>query len=168
MSVTDKTSPSRRNGTIEHFKVTRWCDMNKRVIRQSEYIKKGIKVTMSKKEFYFWCECQKPIIFYMFSVGVKPTIDRIDGNANYSLNNIQILSWSDNCKKQPRQPSKPIIAQKGIEKKYFHGVYSTECIQFFGKNRCRDIIRCLKGHTNNKGYIPKTVLGWKFQYAQGK
>ena len=167
MSITDKTSPSRRNGTIEHFKVSRWGEMNKRTVKQSEYSKKGIKVEMSKKDFYFWCETQKPIIFHMFSIGVKPTIDRIDSKKSYSLDNIQILSWSDNSKKQDRKLSKPIIAINDGVERYFHGVYSTECMNFFGRNRCRDIVRCLKKQPNNLGCVPKTVLGWSFKYAQG-
>lgn len=139
--------------------------MNKRTVRQSEYTKKGVMVEMSKKDFYFWCETQKPIIFYMFSMGVKPTIDRIDGTKNYSLENIQILSWSDNSKKQARKLSKPIIATKDGLEKYFHGVYSTECMEFFGRNRCRDIIRCLKKQLNNHGCFTKTVNGWSFKYV---
>lgn len=72
------------------------------------------KELMTKEEFMVWCK-SKPhfiifIVMYMewveddFSLWSAPSIDRIDSEKGYSADNIQWLTFSDNCIKNNRDP----------------------------------------------------------------
>ena len=142
--------------------------MNRRVRNSAAYVRKNIKITMTKKDFYEWCDTQRPFIWFLQSIGCTPSIDRIDSNGNYEIANIRILSVSENSKNKTKnwsKNSKPIIATKDGVEMYFRGAHSSECMDFFGRNRHRDIVRCLKKQPNKLGYIRTSVCGWSFKYV---
>ena len=93
----------------------RWSRLNHRTINGSSprwdcdsachYLKKGVRLEMTYAEFRDWCETQKDVIERMYrdaeelkDNGLRPSLDRIDPDGHYSISNIQILSWSDNCR----------------------------------------------------------------------
>jgi hypothetical protein len=98
-------NPARKRGTLEYFKCNTWNNIKKRTVnynpdpRNKSYIKKGIELQMSKEEFYAWCDLNWEVIRTM----KKPSIDRIDSNLHYSLDNIQVLEHLDNIKKSWRE-----------------------------------------------------------------
>ena len=54
---------------------------------------RGIKVNIGRREFVSW---------YLSTVSddmIQPTVDRIENDGDYEINNIQIISRSDNAKK---------------------------------------------------------------------
>lgn len=81
-----------------------WYNMNERskkegyeyskgdVISKEEYLEMVKNSEVYKKMFDEWSKNN-------FSYGLTPTIDRIDSNKNYSKDNIQFLSFSDNARK---------------------------------------------------------------------
>lgn len=101
-------NPSRKSGTFEAFRVQAWGNINKRTINGSNpqetnksYLVKGIELRMNKEQFYKFCDKNREIIEKMLKCKIykeKPTIGRIDHNLHYSVDNIQIQSFSDNAK----------------------------------------------------------------------
>jgi len=96
-------------GTIEYFKRYTWKGLNRRTVNGSSpqfknkanasYFKKGIRLEITKSELDAFCEANKQLILELYEKGTIPTIDRINSNDHYRLDNIRILSRSDNCKK---------------------------------------------------------------------
>lgn len=67
------------------------------------YLRKGIRVEMTKQEFYTWCEGQRDVILNMFTLHDKPSLDRIDSCGHYSLDNIRIIPFRENCARSGRE-----------------------------------------------------------------
>ena len=88
---------------VNRFKSTRWKDLNRRTVngygrklKQSSHLRKGIRVEITKEEFYAWCESQRVLIESLNAKGLRPSLDRINSNGNYELNNIRIIPHRDN------------------------------------------------------------------------
>lgn len=94
-------NPARKRGTLAYFKCNTWNNIRKRVIngkpdiRNQSYIRKGIMLKMTKEEFYSWCDS----VWEIASKLRKPSIDRIDNEGHYELNNIQVIEHADNVRK---------------------------------------------------------------------
>jgi hypothetical protein len=90
-----------KRGTIRYFIVDTWKKLNKRSVngtnpkwdhRQSvSYLKKGIRLEMTKGEFRAWCLKNADMIMGLYNCGKTPSIDRLDSSKNYSIDNIRIL-----------------------------------------------------------------------------
>lgn len=98
---------AKKRGTIEYFKCLTWGNINKRTINGyakltggETYKRKGTMLLMSKDEFYIWCDQQWSIIKKIYESNGTPSIDRIDNDGHYSIDNIQILEHSDNIRKR--------------------------------------------------------------------
>lgn len=63
-----------------------WHNMNKRA-----------QVDFSKFEFYLWCGERRHEILALY-VDDKPSIDRIDPWLHYTLDNIQVIPYKENCR----------------------------------------------------------------------
>ena len=98
--------PSKTRGTVQYFMATRWNAMNARTVNgtsprweckgASIYLRKGIRLEMTKEEFYGWCLSNWHYAIKLQKQNLIPSIDRIDSNKHYSLDNIQIISRNDN------------------------------------------------------------------------
>lgn len=88
---------------IMKFIKTTWTNIN---IRCGKYkhlqtkekclIYKNIKIEFSRLEFKNWClKNEKEILLLK-----RPSINRIDSNKNYSLNNIEIIELEDNIRQK--------------------------------------------------------------------
>lgn len=98
--------------TWRGFAVRRWTSINTRTINGSyprwydkinaRYLKKGVRLEMTREEFNVFCELHKDLIENMYTNGQIPSIDRINPDGHYSINNIQIISFSENCRKSRR------------------------------------------------------------------
>lgn len=113
MIIKLKKSPSQTWGRLEYFKHKIWNSINSRTINGAHpqwndkdakrYLKKGIKVLLSKQEFYSWCDDNKNKIMNLYKKAKKcknkflgPSVDRINTNKHYSLDNIRIISKKRN------------------------------------------------------------------------
>lgn len=102
----NKLSPSKTKGTLAYFKRTRWKHMNTRCYngkypdKSRSHYQKGILLNMSKTEFYAFCDANQDKILDMYLDGKVPSLDRIDSNKHYSLNNIQIMELTENVRKK--------------------------------------------------------------------
>lgn len=95
--------------TWRGFTTHRWNSINQRTINGSHprwddrchrsYLERGIRLEMTREEFKAFCLANKDLIEGMYKEGKVPSLDRIDGDGHYSINNIQIISMSDNCRK---------------------------------------------------------------------
>lgn len=110
--------PSRKWGSIFYFKLRAWGAINKRTVNGSNptfshYLKKGIRLEMTKNEFYNWCDDNKEKIQSFFDEEDSPSVDRIDSSKHYSIDNIRIISFSENSslgvKSHAEMYSVPII-----------------------------------------------------------
>lgn len=67
--------------------------------QMQSYHKKGIELHITKEELIqFWYDNERKVKNIM-KLGQTPTIDRIDNNGNYTLDNIQIISRTENIHK---------------------------------------------------------------------
>jgi len=94
---------ARIRGTIEYFKCSTWGNLLKRCSNTGKltknnksYAKKGIKLLMTKDEYYKFCDSQKQIILDFYMNGDTPSIDRIDPFGDYKIENLRILSFNVN------------------------------------------------------------------------
>jgi len=72
------------------------------------------KDMMTKDEFLAWCKSKPQFIIFLvmwqewyeddFSLWSAPSVDRIDSKKGYTVDNIQWLTFSDNCIKNNRDP----------------------------------------------------------------
>lgn len=84
--------------------------MRRRTKKCPHYTIRGITCTISPLEFRAWCNSQKPVIEYMLGLKTKdrmsgPSIDRINPNGDYSLDNIRITTVRANVGKTRSWPS---------------------------------------------------------------
>lgn len=90
---------------IGKFIHTKWTGMNMRAGKYKHHSNKfsnkhkcyeNITIEFTQPEFKQWClEREKEILSL-----IKPSIDRIDNQQNYTLDNIQVIELSDNIKKR--------------------------------------------------------------------
>lgn len=87
-----------------------WSSLNQRTIngryaneasvvsnpQQRSYLKKGRTLSLTKDEFFDWASSQEDLIDSIYASGDKPNVDRIDDSGNYDLDNIQIISATEN------------------------------------------------------------------------
>ena len=64
------------------------------------YHNKGITLNMTKDEFVAWMYLMKPVHESIIAKGEKSSIDRIDENKGYSIDNIQMISLHENIEKR--------------------------------------------------------------------
>jgi len=91
---------------MEYFKVQSWQDINRRTVngkhanpdhyKNEVYFRKGIRVEMSRQEFYSFCDANEENIISLYAQGKTPSVDRIDASKDYCVDNIQILSLKQN------------------------------------------------------------------------
>jgi len=88
-----------------------------------------------------------------FQKSLKPSIDRIDSSKGYSINNIQIMTWSENRKKGDKEKSKTSVhcyTKEGVYLRTFTSVKDasekTSC-SISGINACCNLRR-----GSNNGY----------------
>jgi len=81
--------------TARHYACNAWCRMNRRVKNYPSYVRKKIKVLMTREEFIAWAcvEFQKFLNINNFS---SPSIDRINPDGHYEISNIRVLSLEEN------------------------------------------------------------------------
>lgn len=94
------------NPAVQKFRQSRWEHINRRTIngrvprwwcKQARfYLEKGIRLEMTKAEFYAWCASQAKIILKIYANGETPSIDRIDSNGHYIISNLRILTMKAN------------------------------------------------------------------------
>lgn len=96
----------RRSGRdpLKLFITTTWHNINRRTVNGSypdlkststkAYIEHGTKLEFTQQEFIDWCQKQKDKILSL----QRPSIDRIDSWGNYTLDNIQIIPFEENCR----------------------------------------------------------------------
>lgn len=101
--------PSMRRGTVAYFVKQSWHALNRRTVngkypdrknpKNAPYFAKGIRLEMSRSEFKSFCETHKATIRDLYKQGKTPSLDRIDSQGHYSIDNIQIISLSENVRK---------------------------------------------------------------------
>jgi len=123
-----KTPPTPEQRILTRFKQTAWLGMNQRTVNGScpawnerakqKYLKRGLTLDFSKEQFYAWCDQNAETILTLKKSNERPSIDRIDDERGYSLENIRILSLGENCRlgsakgkaKMKETVCRPIIA----------------------------------------------------------
>lgn len=107
-----KLSPSEKRGTLEYFKLKYWTTLNQRTIngahpvhsrRNLRYMEKGIRLEITREEFFAWVDANWPTIEAIYAYGT-PSIDRKDAAGHYTLDNMQILELRENAGKDRRRP----------------------------------------------------------------
>lgn len=123
--------PSKMSGTLQYFKSHRWSGIRSRCVNTGtdkkhvtkSYITKGIKLLMTKEDFYSWCDLHSEEIFSM----KNPSIDRIENSKGYSIENIRLLERGKNTSlgsiERWNKDVRPVIGvciKTGSIKKYDH------------------------------------------------
>ena len=65
----------------------------------SRYLRRGIELRMTYEEFRDWCYTKREEIEQMYRNNEVPSIDRKDSNGHYEINNLQVIPFLENCRK---------------------------------------------------------------------
>lgn len=120
---------------IKYFIAHRWAGIKRRLKYHPEFYS-HVELKITREEFSDWCHGQKDLILSLD----KPSIDRIDSNKHYELENMQIIEFKKNCSKESvysRNKKKrgiywyPPLSKWGVKlmydrKQHFLGYYSTK------------------------------------------
>lgn len=100
---------------LRRLRTRMWNNINHRTINgkypdwnnrgTSAYLRKGIMLKLSREEFNAWFSRQHASILKLWEDGEKPSIDRIDPQGHYQLDNIQIISLRENMQKAKKARS---------------------------------------------------------------
>jgi hypothetical protein len=158
-------TPTKTRGTLQYFKAQTWSNLNCRTINGSSpqwghpnikrFLEKGVRLEINKEDFYEWCSKHEKLILSLYTENSSPSIDRIDSNLHYSLDNIRVIPWRENqllgIKAHVLKHSKPIIGTN---------IRTNEVVTF--PSRCAanregflssSILKCIKGEcSQHKGY----------------
>ena len=150
--------PTMTRGTPEYVKSAYWTTLNQRCVngahfsdtrRNSSYKRKGLRLEMSREEFFAWVDENWSVFARLYAEGKTPSIDRKDNSIGYTYGNMQVIDLKENMRKDR---VKPVIATN---------IFTGAVVRF---DSARDahgfdyklISRaCLTG-TNHKGH------SWKF------
>lgn len=91
----------------------KWATINQRTVngryvnnlsvilnrQQQSYYTKGIRIEVTKEEFFQFCANNETKVLEIMARGEKASIDRIDDDGHYSLDNMQVISLTENRRK---------------------------------------------------------------------
>lgn len=118
-------SPTEKRGTPEYFKVKYWTTLNQRTVngahpvlsaRNKRYMEMGVRLEMTKAEFFTWVDSTWTVIDALYKAGETPSIDRIRNTGHYSLDNIQILDLRTNMGKDRNKPLVAIDSNGNVKR----------------------------------------------------
>jgi len=163
-------SPSDTPGTLSRFKTATWARINGRTVNGScpqtrslsaaAYIRKGVRLEMTKADFFSWCDRNAAAFYELVTRGETPSIDRRESRGHYAVDNLRLLSWRENGRlggvANGRRLRKPIVATDGPGA-IIHRFPSAKEAQRNGFNQGA-ICNCARGGKHSyKG------LFWKFE-----
>ena len=90
---------------VYNWTLNKWNTINQRTVngkyvrelassinpQHQSYLKKGIKLEINQEDFFDYCSDNEQKILEMMSNGERPSIDRLDTEKDYTLENIQII-----------------------------------------------------------------------------
>lgn len=104
---------------LHYFKLYGWRNINRRTVNgttplwndvnHQRYLNKGILNKLSRAEFEAFCDQNEGVILALWQEGETPTVDRIDSNGHYELENIRILSKRHNSFLAQERKQKAVI-----------------------------------------------------------
>lgn len=100
----------RLNNPMAYYPKASWASMQQRTTggiyssatsvqnnyQQQSYFKKNIRCEISKDEWYQFWKDNEAAVLHIISLGGTPSVDRIDSQKNYTLQNIRIISKEKN------------------------------------------------------------------------
>lgn len=133
---------------VYYFASQTWKTLNQRAvngkysssesIRNSpqmvSYHSKGIELRLTKDELYQFWKSNEDKVKMILSAGETPTIDRIDDNGHYAIDNIQILTRKENIHKSRGYSDNPNIIDKETKKQTNHKRYIASKKENIGVN----------------------------------
>jgi len=150
-------TPSKTRGTLQYFKTQTWSNINCRAINGSSpqwshpnirrFLEKGVRLEISKDEFYKWCDLHEKEILSLYTDTSSPSVDRIDSNLHYSLDNIRIIPWKENqilgVNSHVLKNSKPV---KGVNVETKEQItFTSRCAAQREGFSSHHILSCIKG-----------------------
>jgi hypothetical protein len=114
---------------------------------------------MTEKDFNQWWDSQYDAMKALYDRDQKPSVDRINPDGPYSLDNIQVRERWDNVRESRRRPKRPVIGVNVRTKKQKRFASVTEAANFVDGHKSNIVAACGKEN--------KTAHGWRWQY-QGR
>lgn len=113
---------------VYSWTVIRWNTINQRTIngkyanqpsvtrnpQNMSYFKKNIRIDVSQEDFFDFCSDNEQKILQMMVDGLRPSIDRIDVDGHYTLENIQIISLAENLSKDRMRKREDTISMTSL------------------------------------------------------
>lgn len=163
-------------GTLRYFMRTRWNGINQRTINGRNpswnnrfarfYLEKGIRLEMAREEFYGWCISNWHIARTIQSKGMTASVDRIDSNGPYSLENIQIISRNENSRAKGLTGPNFVYANEKATK--IKATHIETGKTFIGTRRdlAKKLNMAFSSVTACAGGILNSCKGYRFEYAE--
>ena len=101
----DKVSTKNRTykRSLEGKAVRMWNDITKRVTKHPAYAPRGVRSELTREEFISWIlndsqykECYNKWVKEDYKLSSSPSVDRIDTEGHYTLDNIRVVSLQVN------------------------------------------------------------------------
>ena len=117
----------KRKHNPRHNALTAWRGLNRRVVEDDRYIKRGIKIQMEKEAFLAW---------YMKGWFPRCRVDRKDNEKGYSLDNIQLISLKEHNYKSREDRLKFLGIKEPEGMRYCYGCKKVKPFnEFYNKKR---------------------------------
>jgi hypothetical protein len=142
-----------------------WANINRRTVNGNypnwnsygtrRYLEQGIRLEFTRQEFVHWMQRRRHIVNKMWATGERPSIDRKNSRAHYTLNNIRLCTVHENLLAGSSQVRKNaerrmlnkfcLACGKKLIRHPFNGKQS-EAINVFNKRKtcgmsCRNVAR---------------------------
>lgn len=152
----NNTKYRRLNPWYSHLEHARTRCNNKNSNMYKHYGARGIKCLLTKDDIIFLWKRDRADLLKM------PSIDRIDSDGNYVLDNCRFIEHSDNAKRSVENKKKMIV-QESLDGQIIKTYGSVaDANRAFGRHPdCSSIFMCLSG-------ARKTTYNYRWSYADGK
>lgn len=165
---------------VYRYAMGAWSSINQRTVnglysgnlsvttnpQQSSYLKNGVRLEITQDKFYRFIESNSDLIVSIYNSGDKPSVDRVDNDKDYTLDNIRVVALSENIAKRNKTGeftnfhASKLKAKVYNRKQYIKNQKTTNCERlaidkYFDESSLKDIISAIETGIIQNAFQPE-------------